>query len=175
MKTIKRAVRFTLKWSIISGSFVSLAALIGAAFFSSSAISAQVTIPVDTMPAKIEALKGDLVARLAQCEGGSFDEEDGLITYDNNAAGTLKGQNLPSIGLLQFKKGTVVAGYKQLYGEEISGKRAVEIALDKELSFQLAQDIIFSGKDAKGIDHWHNCNIKHGFAAEVAIIKKLER
>lgn len=164
---VKRFFRFVFKYSVIVGILYGVF-ITGGALYSTSTIEASV---IDNTAKKVEALKTDLIDRLSACENPK--QNDGLIIYDNNSAGTLTGQNVPSIGPLMFKIGTVKSSYKALYDKTITDKEAVEVAMDKEKVYALAKDIIFSGKDKKGIDHWHNCNVKHGFAAEVKIITKL--
>lgn len=165
----KRVIRFTFRWSVYAGVLYG-AVWAGATFYPSISYATR-EIEVDVTPKKLEALKIDVIDRLSQCENPK--QNDGLIVYDNNTAGSLTGQNIPSIGPLMFKITTVKSSYLALYEKTLTDKEAVEIAMDKEKSYALANDIIFSGKDKKGVDHWHNCNVKLGLAAEVNIIKKL--
>lgn len=129
-------------------------------------------IQVDSLPGKIEALKDNVVSKLSDCERAGHTEEDGIIIYDDNSAGTL-GKQIPSIGVLQFKKSTVQHYYKTLYSKDITAKEAVMIALDKEQSFKLAKDIIFTTD--KGLSNWLNCANKLQLRSEVDIINKLSK
>ncbi len=132
----------------------------------------EITKSVDSLPSKIEDLKTDVVTRLSNCERAGLTEDDGIIIYDDNASGTL-GNQIPSIGVLQFKKSTVQHYYKTLYKKDITATEAVVIALDKEKSFSLAKDIIF-GTD-KGLSNWLNCANKLQLRPEVDIINKLSK
>ena len=107
---------------------------------------------------QIEAMKLDVVERLAQCESGgqSIYSPGGLY-----------------VGALQFHRGTVIAYYRILYGIQISTKEAVEIALDKERATQLAKDIIFTSGNK--VRDWPACGRKLGLAAEVDRIQAMER
>ena len=174
MKTIKKALMWFAFRAVLALGFVGLG-LIYATFSLSDTVLAENPAPevVDLTPEKIKALKQDLLATLSQCENPS--QNNGLIIYDNNSAGTLKGQNIPSIGLLMFKIQTVKASYDQFYGIKLSDAEAVIVAMDKVQAFALAENIIFSGKDTKGIDHWHNCSVKHSLSTQVNMIKKFEK
>ncbi len=111
----------------------------------------------------IEALKDEVVETIRSCESGGYSEEDGIIIFDSN--------NKASIGTLQFQKTTVQYYYKMFYGEEITSKQAVMIALDDKKASELAKRIIF--EDSKGWKNWYNCGNKHNIDAEVKVIKKL--
>jgi hypothetical protein len=113
---------------------------------------------VDINAARIEAMKLDVVERLAQCESGgqSIYSPGGLY-----------------VGPMQFHRGTVIAYYRTLYGQQISTREAVEIAMDKPRATQLARDIIFtSGNKARD---WPACSRKLGTNAEVDRILAMER
>lgn len=152
---------------------VGFIALLGAGAYAvaqPSRIQAVVPEVIDMTPQKIAHLKRDLIQRLSMCENPR--QNPGLIVYDNNDKGTLTGQNLPSIGLLMYKistaRDTPAANNKNLTDQEV-----ILMVMDKERAFNLAEEIIFSGKDAKGIDHWHRCSVKLNLETEVNIIKKL--
>lgn len=123
-------------------------------------------IVVDKTPEKIDALKVALVQKVSDCERAGHSEEDGIIIFDSNARA--------SIGVLQFQKATVISYYKTLYGKDISGKDAVEIALDKDKAFALAKDIIFTSKNGVAAD-WVNCSKKYNLQTQVDLIKQLEK
>lgn len=135
-------------------------------------IFATSNVEVDTLPGKIDGLKKDLIQRLSNCERAGHTEDEGIIIYDDNSAGTL-GKQIPSIGTLQFKKSTVQYYYKTLYKKDITPKEAVIVALDDSKAFELAQDIIFTTD--KGLSNWVNCSNKLGLASEVAIINKISK
>lgn len=158
---VRRFIRFIIRWSLIGGTAYSIF-LAGGMLYSTHRVEAT---EVNRLPEKLAALKQDLVSRLSDCERGGRTEADGLIVWDTN--------NKPSIGVLQFQTKTVQHYYKTLYQKDITTKEAVEIALDKEKAFTLATDVIFNVD--KGINNWLNCANKHGLAAEVKLIKKLEQ
>lgn len=122
-------------------------------------------IKVDNLATKVETLKGEVLDTLRTCESSGASEADGLLVYDSNKQ--------VSIGLYQFQKKTVIYYYKTLYGKEINGKEAIEIALDYDLSRKLANDIIFTEKNGKGIDNWLNCKNKNGLAENIKWINKI--
>jgi hypothetical protein len=121
-------------------------------------------IKTDTLTPRIAELKAEILDSLRACESNGYTEDDGLIVYDSN--------KVASIGLFQFQKKTVIHYYKTLYGQDITGKQAIEIALDQKLSRQLAEDIIF--KDSKGIDNWYNCKIKKGLGESIKWVNKIK-
>jgi hypothetical protein len=146
---------------IISGASAAIFFL-GAYTFSTSSVEAQF-IRTDEMPAKIEALKDDVVARLSKCESAGAADPDGLIVFDTN--------HKASIGRMQFQTATVIQYYKKLYKQTITSKEANVIAMDKEKATQLAKDIIFNDG---GIGNWYNCANKLGLPAEIKILNKLD-
>lgn len=128
---------------------------------------------VEIPPSTIDTLKGDLVARLAQCEGAGHKEDDAIITYDNNRAGTLTGKTVFSLGNLQWKVSTVQHYAKLRDGSVLTQKEAVLLALDLKQASDLASYVIF--ETPNGINNWQNCANRLGLQGEVAIIKKLDK
>ena len=122
---------------------------------------------VDTLTPKINELKAEVLDLLMKCESEGYTEATGLIVYDSN--------KVPSIGQYQFQKATIVAYYKKLYNQDITGKEAILIALDTDKARKLASDIIFTLEEDKGINNWYNCNKKNGLSAKVEIINKLSK
>lgn len=121
---------------------------------------------VSIFPQKVDDLKNQLVEKLAKCESAGHKEEDGIIIFDSN--------NVPSIGVLQFQRKTVMYYYKTLYGQTITPQDAVVIANDGDQAKKLAKDIIF--KTSNGVEKdWVNCSKKLGLQAEVNLIKQLEK
>lgn len=121
---------------------------------------------IDNLGPKIDELKTEVLDSLQKCESQGANEDTGLIVFDSN--------KVASIGLYQFQKTTVQHYYKTLYSKDITGKEAIEIALDGEQSRKLASDIIFSN-DSKGINNWYNCNKKNNLETKVAFIKKISK
>ena len=126
---------------------------------------------IDLTPAKIEALKADVVDRLLACESAGHTEDYGLVTFDQNKAGTLSSRNTPSFGILQFKVTTVQAFVKKQTGNDITGKEAILLALDAKEARALASYVIFDTEG--GIFHWANCAEKLKLVEEVTVLKKL--
>lgn len=118
-----------------------------------------------TMEAKVAALKEDILNRLMACESAGHTEEDGIIIFDAN--------NAASIGQFQFQKKTVVHYYKEIYGQDITAKEAVIIALETSKARELAHDIIFKTKG--GVWNWENCAKQTGIVSEIEVLKKLEQ
>lgn len=170
MKTyLKRAVMWVASVAVVAG--------VATTFVSYGEVEAQnpeIKV-VDLTPEKIEVLKTDLVERLTQCEGMHYTEEDAIVTYDNNPKETLRGKNVWSFGLLQWKVSTIQSQVKLRDGKDITQKEAVLLALDTSEAQALAKYTIFSGKDAKGIGHWHGCAEKHDLYGEVKMIQRLEK
>ena len=127
---------------------------------------------IDRTPEKIAELKSSVIDRLLACESAGHGEDEAIILYDNNKAGSLKGKNVFSLGQLQFKVSTVQKYVKDRTGHGITQKEAVLLALDTEAARDLAEWIIFETQG--GIFNWLNCSNKHGLEAEVTIIKKFD-
>lgn len=126
---------------------------------------------IDNLTPKINELKTAILNEIKTCESNGYSEDDGIIVFDPNPRNS-KVQPA-SIGVFMFKKATIIYYWKVLYGEEITGKRAVEIALSETESAGLAHDIIF--KTDKGLDNWLNCAKKVGAYKQLEIIKELEK
>lgn len=114
---------------------------------------------------KVEALKNDLVYQLKSCESQKATDDDALIIFDTNKKA--------SIGQWQFQVDTVIYYYKKLYGEVISRKEAVLIALDESKSAELAERILF--EEPKGYTNWAICSNKFDIQKQVSLIKKIDR
>lgn len=172
METIKYAVRWFIKWSLIAAAFVGVGLIIASLYLQGAITKAQEQkeviyqqVKIDATHERIEVLKDDVVTRLMQCESAGYSEDDGIIIFDTNGKA--------SIGPLQFQKATLIHYYKTLYSKDITKKQAVEIALDRTEASQLAKDIIFTTD--KGISNWINCDKKLGLSAEIKILKKLSK
>ncbi len=169
--------RFIRKvWGIIkiSGAVAAVGAVIfigGMAFAKTSDVQAVTPQTIDLTPQKIESLKSDLVERLSQCE--SAGNPNIATTYDNNKAGTLKGEDVFSYGVMQWKSRTLKGFAQQRDGSVLSTKEAVILALNNVEAKKLAQYTIFETKG--GIYHWANCADKLNLVAEVEAIKKLSK
>jgi len=134
------------------------------------------TLSPDRLEKKIAEMKKEVLDTLKNCESPGRDEAYGLITYDQNEKGSLKGMDVWSIGKFQFKIDTVIGFVKARDGKTITQKEAIEIALSEDKSTALAEFAIFNTpKGDKGVLHWYNCAKKHNLEEKVAWIKKLEK
>ena len=122
-------------------------------------------VEVDNLTPKVEELKAELLADLKQCESQGHTEDDAIIIIDTN--GKL------SYGPYMYQRATVVHYAKTLLGQDLTGKQAVELALDEKRAGELALKIMFeSGNKA---NDWWNCQVKHNLTARIEIIKQLEK
>lgn len=154
-------------WSKVTVAVVAVGAIIfgtGMAFASTSTVVANGN-DVNELPAKIAQLQAGVVDQIKGCETPDLTVDDAPLILDTN--------NKMSIGKLMFQIATVQEYYKSLYGQDITRKDAVEIALDEASSTQLATDIIF--KTSGGVDNWLNCANKLDLASKVTIIKQLSK
>lgn len=126
--------------------------------------AARAQVLADGMGFSVEALKEDLVARLADCETGGKANPDAVITPDHNGEA--------SIGRLQFQARTVIAYTREIEDRRIDAREARRIALDAERSAALAKRIIF---ERDGAGHWHRCARRLGLYQEVKAIQRLAR
>lgn len=166
-KRFYRNLKIATYWA---GAFV-IAVAITTSFVATSNAHAEAPKTIDLTPQKIADLKSDLVHRLSQCESAGHGDDYGLITFDQNKAGTLSARNTPSIGPLQFKITTLQTFYKQRTGKEISGRDAVVLALGYDTASDLASYVIFETKG--GIYNWANCATKLNLVAEVEVLKRI--
>lgn len=143
-----------------------LSITVGGSMFPNTVYSVQEKqIVVDSLGQKIEEIKQTALDELEKCESAGHSEDDGIIIFDSN--------DKASIGQYQFQKATVAHYYQVLYGEKITGKQSVEIALDKTKARKLAYDIIF--KTENGLKNWINCSNKIELRNTLEIIKTLEK
>jgi len=126
------------------------------------------TVIVDTssatFAAKIDSLEKSVVEQVRACESGGHKESEGLIVFDSN--------KVASIGTLQFQVHTVIFYEKSLYNKVITGKEAIEIALDDAQAGQLAQAIMFTSPNLA--TDWANCSNKLSLTATIQAIKKIK-
>ena len=126
-------------------------------------VFAEKEILVDNLGIKVNELKGEVLDALKKCESAGHSEDDGIIIFDSNGA--------ISAGQFQFQKKTVVHFFKELYGEDLTSKEALLIALDTAKARNLARDIIFTVDG--GVYNWENCAKKIGIIPEITVLKKL--
>lgn len=121
----------------------------------------------EIMSAKIKGLQDEVIHELEKCENPAGNAA--LIHYDNNANGTLKGKDIPSLGILQEKIGTIQTYSSQLNGKKLTEKEAIEIGIDAEKSEAIARDIIFRSQG--GLWNWSCATPEMG--VKVGVIKEL--
>ena len=138
--------------------------LLLAALSAGQCSSAQAQVLADGMGVSVEALKEDVVRRLAQCESGGRAGRGALIIANADGAAL--------VGQLQFQTRTVIHYIKEIEGRSIDAREARQIALDADKAAILAKQIIF---ERDGTRHWHNCAKKIGLYQEVKTIQKLAR
>jgi hypothetical protein len=165
-------VRFTKRlmfWSFIAG-------LVYGSFqvgVSTNEVSyAKEIVQVDNLGKKVEELKWEVVDVIQACESAGHTEDDAIIMYDNNQAGTLKGKNVWSLGQLQWKVPTIQHYVKLLEGKVITQKEAVTIALDTDRARELAYKVIFQ---ENGLNNWKNCADKTKSWDKLKVISQLEK
>lgn len=172
-----RFQRWVIKWTkrVAFTAFV-IGIIYGAFSAGSHATETTVVMADDTSAAKyqnkIEALKDGVVDQLMKCESAGHKESDGLVTYDPRRNETVS-SNIPSFGVLQFKKATVQHYYKVLYKKDVTGQEAIFIALTESKARELAKDVMFKTK-GKASGDWYNCAAKLNLDAQIDVIKKLE-
>lgn len=113
--------------------------------------------------AKIKQLKSDVLDDLSLgCEVKGLADPDGTIVFDSN--------RVASIGRFQFQVKTIKFYIKKFEGRDITGREAIEIAVDPVKAKALAERIIFG--EGKTSD-WANCSAKFNLQTTVNIINKL--
>lgn len=160
---VKRAVKLG-KIGVI-GTVVVVSAFLMGKYNGTEVTYAVETAPKDTLEAKVEEFKTDLLDTLQACESAGRKESDGLIVFDSNAKA--------SIGTFQFQIGTVKHYYKKFNAKDITNKEAILIALDDDKARELADQIIFENNE-DGLRNWYNCTKKHNLQGKLDIINKLQ-
>lgn len=118
----------------------------------------------EIVPDRIEDAKWKVIDMLQACEGAGHGWDEGFIKLDTN--------DKLSYGPLQFQKATVVGYVHDLWGKDVSGLEAVQIALDQAQARKLAYDIIFKTKNGVAND-WVNCSKWYGLQTRVDFIKEI--
>lgn len=116
-------------------------------------------------------LQFGVVTTLEACESGAFNEDDAIIIWDDNRAGDLNYEDKPSIGLMQFKKGTIIYYYDRIHQMQLSPLEATLLALDRDAARELAREIIFDTQG--GIFNWSICSESKGLVSKVEVIKEI--
>lgn len=129
-----------------------------------SIVEKVVTVKVDETKNKLDQLKSDILDDLKFCESGDMDEAQAPIILDTN--------HEMSVGLYMFQRNTVIHYYKVLYGEELTRKQAVEIAIDYSKARSLASDILFTTEN--GWKDWWTCSKKLDLEQKINVIRQLQ-
>lgn len=157
-KFVHKVVQMTILTAILS-------AVVATTFFIGRYSKADIALADEpNYSQRVDSLKTEVVNKIKSCESKGYVENDGLIILDTN--------NKMSIGQLQFQTNTVIYYYQKLYGQKITTKEAVEIALDTTKATKLAKDIFFL--EEKGLSNWLNCANKHNLRVWVDVINQLE-
>lgn len=129
----------------------------------------------------IKDLEDEVIARLQRDESGGEDSGGDLFyTNDPSSAyrsscariGGLRDIRCDSWGVMQFKLTTVMHYYDVLYGQKITQKEALAIAIDDEQARELARDIIFEVEG--GVWNWIAANNDANYYAyQVPFIRSL--
>src|SRR3990167_5034296 len=162
-----RVKKFLRKMTIasVAGLVIWMSVLAGQEFFPKTVYAVkEKEVIVDNLGKKIDEIRAEALVGIKQCESQGHSEEDGIIIFDSN--------NEASIGQYQFQRDTVIHYYKVLYGQVITRKEAVLIALDDSKAKKLAYDVIYTTD--KGWRNWYNCSKKIGMESTLALISKLE-
>lgn len=124
----------------------------------------------DIFSAKVEKLKDEVIEEIAKCESKNASQDLALVTYDNNSRGTLTGKHIASIGVMQFKVGTVQDFYKILHKSTLTNYEATMLALDNKKAKDFAKESIFKIQGAL----WHWSCATEEMGVRVTMIKSLE-
>ena len=124
----------------------------------------------DSLPAKIEVLKNEVVESIWKLESNAS-TEDGIVVIDDNKAKSLPRKDKLSYGCMQFKVSTVQHFQKVVYQKDVNNYDAIMIALDCQKAKEFAKDVIF--KTQGGLWDWSVATKEMGMKVE--IIKSLEK
>lgn len=128
-------------------------------------------VVLDNLSAKIDQLKGELVKDIFDNERMGHTEEDALITWDPNP--NHKSVEIASIGNCQWKIPTLQESYLKYYGETLTRKQAILIALDDEKCKEVMSKVIFS--EVNGWQKWYNSGVKVNAKGRLEVIRQLEK
>lgn len=128
-------------------------------------------VVLDNLAGKIDQLKGELILDIFDNERAGHTEEDALITWDPNPKH--KKVEIASIGNCQFKIPTLQESYLKYYGEELTRKEALLLALDDEKCKELMTKVIFG--EENGWQKWYNSGLKVNAKGRLEIIRELEK
>lgn len=127
-------------------------------------------VVLDNLAGKIDQLKGELIKDIFDNERAGHSEEDALITWDPNP--NHKSVEIASVGSCQWKIPTLQESYLKHYGETLTRKAAILIALDDEKCKEVMTKVIFT--EENGWRKWFNSGVKVKAAERLAVIKSLE-
>lgn len=129
---------------------------------------------------KIEDLKETLLDDLRYEEIKGYENRSLVIVFDPLQKDLAKCREVGGVRLhcystgdFNFKVATVQHYYSKFYNETLNDKEAFMIAMDSELSRELAKKVIFEEKG--GIYNWINSSKKINGVSRVTFIKNLEK
>lgn len=128
-------------------------------------------VVLDNLSAKIDQLKGELIKDIFDNERAGHTEEDALITWDPNPK--YPKVEAASVGNCQWKIPTLQESYLKHYGEQLTRKQAVLIALDDEKCKEVMTKVIFG--EENGWRKWYNSGIKVKAEQRLQVIRELEK
>ncbi|MHA1401643.1 MAG: hypothetical protein ACTSQE_14935 [Candidatus Heimdallarchaeaceae archaeon] len=129
---------------------------------------------------KIRYLKDSLLDELRHEEIKGYENYSLVIVFDPLAKDLDKCRQVGgvrlycySIGDYNFKVATVQNYYSKFYDENLNDKQAMEIAMDDDLSRELAEKVIFD--ETGGIYNWRNSAKKINAFQRIEFIRELEK
>jgi hypothetical protein len=132
-----------------------------------------------SLETKIEELKNGLLDDLRTAEIQGYEDTEVIIVFDPRLKDLKNCQKIGgvrlhcySFGDYNFKIATVQHYYDKFNKETIGEKQALEIALDKNKSRDLAYKVIFN--EIGGIWNWKNSAEKINAAERISFIRSLE-
>lgn len=128
-------------------------------------------VVLDNLSSKIDQLKGELIKDIFDNERAGNSEEDALVTWDPDPK--RPSVEVASIGSCQWKIPTLQESYLKHYGEQLTRKGAILIALDDEKCKEVMTKVIFG--EENGWRKWFNSGVKVKAQQRLEVIRELEK
>lgn len=133
----------------------------------------------NSLQEKLSELKEGVLDDLKTAEIRGYEHLDAIIVFDPRKKDLASCQRVGgvrlhcySFGPFNFKVATVQHYYEKFYGYTPTDKEAIDIALDNELSRELAHKVIF--EEVGGINNWVNSARKIDAHSRITFIRGLE-
>jgi len=133
----------------------------------------------NSLKLKLEELKNNILDDLRTAEIIGYEHLDAIIVFDPRQRDLATCQKIGgvrlhcySFGQYNFKVATVQHYYEKFYNRTPTDKEAIDIALDNDLSRELAHKVIF--EEIGGINNWVNSARKINAHERIKIIRELE-